>query len=87
MPGISAITNPGPVTNGRDAETDADRTIRFRGYVAALARGTGGAIVYGAKGDRLAAENAAKAAARRREEGSVTPGPSGDVAGAPRADG
>ena len=57
------------------------------------------ALVYGAKGDRLAAENKAKAAARRNDEGapaegggpadegSVTPGPSGDVAGAPSADG
>ena len=57
------------------------------------------ALVYGAKGDRLAAENKAKAAARTRDaglpaadgacadEGSVTPGPSGDVAGAPSADG
>jgi len=57
------------------------------------------ALVYGAKGDRLAAENTAKAAARRRDEGapaegdgradegSVTPGSSGDVAGAPSADG
>ena len=45
------------------------------------------ALVYGAKGDRLAAENKAKAAARRRDEGSVTPGPSGDVAGAPSTDG
>jgi len=51
------------------------------------------ALVYGAKGDRLAAENKAKAAARTRDagvpahEGSVTAGPSGDVAGAPSSDG
>jgi hypothetical protein len=51
------------------------------------------ALVYGAKGDRLAAENRAKAAARVRgagvpaDEGSVTAGPSGDVAGAPSSDG
>ena len=57
------------------------------------------ALVYGAKGDRLAAENAAKKVARTRDEGapaelggqddegSVTPGPSGDVAGAPSTDG
>lgn len=51
------------------------------------------ALVYGAKGDRLAAENKAKAAARARaagvpaDEGSVTAGPSGDVAGATSSDG
>jgi hypothetical protein len=56
------------------------------------------ALVYGAKGDRLAAENRATAADPRREEGvpapggssdegSVTPEPSGDVAGPPAADG
>jgi hypothetical protein len=45
------------------------------------------ALVYGAKGDLLAAENATKAAARRRDEGSVTAEPSGDVAGAPSTDG
>jgi hypothetical protein len=45
------------------------------------------AVYYGAKGDRLAAENRARAAARRRDEGSVTAGPSGDVAEAPSSDG
>jgi hypothetical protein len=51
------------------------------------------AVYYGAKGDRLAAENKARAAARARsaglpaDEGSVTAGPSGDVAGPPSADG
>jgi hypothetical protein len=45
------------------------------------------AVYYGAKGDRLAAENKAKAAERRRDEGSVTAEAPGDVAGAPSADG
>jgi hypothetical protein len=51
------------------------------------------ALVYGAQGERLAAENKAKAAARTRgagvpvDEGSITAGPSGDVAGPPSADG
>jgi hypothetical protein len=45
------------------------------------------ALVYGAKGDRLAAENAVRARERRRGEGSVTSGPSGDVSGGPSADG
>jgi hypothetical protein len=45
------------------------------------------ALVYGAKGDRLATDSRAAAAARRRDEGSVTPGPAGDVSGAPSADG
>jgi hypothetical protein len=42
------------------------------------------AIVYGAKGDRLAAENARRA---RGGVGSVTPGPPGDPSGGPAAGG
>jgi hypothetical protein len=42
------------------------------------------AIVYGAKGDRLAAENAVRA---RGGVGNVTPGPSGDPSGGPTAEG
>ena len=45
------------------------------------------ALVYGAKGDRLAAENAVRARERRPDEGSVTPGPLGDVAEGTSADG
>jgi hypothetical protein len=45
------------------------------------------AIVYGAKGDRLAAENAARARSARGGVTSVTPAPSGDSSGAPSTDG
>ena len=45
------------------------------------------ALVYGAKGERLAAQARAKEAARRRQEGSVTPAATDDVAGPTAADG
>lgn len=51
--GIATVTNPAPFTNGKDAETDADRTTRFQGYVSTLSRGTNPAIVYGAKTAKL----------------------------------
>lgn len=51
--GVSAVTNPSPVLNGRDAETDADRLSRFRAYVSSLARGTVSAVLYGAKSASL----------------------------------
>ena len=45
------------------------------------------ALVYGAKGDRLAAESAARPRTTTGEVGSVTPGPPVDASGAPSADG
>lgn len=51
--GITSVTNPSPFTNGRDAETDDERTTRFQGYISTLARGTKSAIVYGAKTAKL----------------------------------
>jgi len=45
------------------------------------------ALVYGTKGDRLAAQNAARAGAPGGGVGSVTPGPTADASGAPSADG
>lgn len=47
--GVASVTNPAPLVNGRDAETDDERRIRFQGYIASLARGTKSAIEYGAK--------------------------------------
>lgn len=47
--GVAAVTNPAPLINGRDAETDDERRIRFQGYIASLARGTSSAVEYGAR--------------------------------------
>lgn len=47
--GIASVTNPAPLINGRDVETDDERRVRFQGYIASLARGTKAAITYGAK--------------------------------------
>lgn len=49
VPGISAVSNPAPLLNGTDAETDDERTLRFRGYISTLARGTKAAVEYGAR--------------------------------------
>lgn len=51
--GVGAIVNPGPVINGRDAETDDERRVRFQGYVSSLARGTKGAVEYGSRSASL----------------------------------
>lgn len=50
---ISSVTNPAPLINGRDAETDDERKVRFQGYISTLARGTKAAIEYGARTARL----------------------------------
>lgn len=47
--GIASVTNPSPLVNGRDVETDDERRVRFQGYISSLARGTKAAIAYGAK--------------------------------------
>jgi uncharacterized phage protein gp47/JayE len=47
--GIASVTNPSPLINGRDDETDDERRVRFQGFVASLARGTKASITYGAK--------------------------------------
>ena len=47
--GIASVTNPSPLINGRDVETDDERRVRFQGFVASLARGTKASITYGAK--------------------------------------
>ena len=47
--GIASVTNPSPLINGRDVETDDERRVRFQGFIASLARGTKASITYGAK--------------------------------------
>ena len=49
LAGVGAVTNPAPLINGRDAESDDDRRIRFQAYIAALARGTKSAVEYGVR--------------------------------------
>lgn len=53
LAGISSVTNPAPVVNGRDEETDDERLTRFRSYVSSLARGTVSAVLYGVKTSAL----------------------------------
>lgn len=49
VPGVSAVTNPVPLSNGRDVESDDARLSRFRAYIQSLARGTIYAVLYGAE--------------------------------------
>ncbi len=44
-----ASTNRQPILNGRYEETDAEQRARFTDYIASLARGTLGALEYGAR--------------------------------------
>lgn len=44
-----ACTNRQPILNGRLEETDAEQRARFVDYIASLARGTVGALEYGAR--------------------------------------
>ncbi len=44
-----ASTNRQPILNGRYEETDAEQRARFTDYIASLARGTVGALEYGAR--------------------------------------
>ena len=45
LPGISAVTNPAPITNGINAEADAAFRARFVLYLATLAKATRSAIL------------------------------------------
>jgi uncharacterized phage protein gp47/JayE len=45
--GFVSATNLSAFVNGRDAETDAERLIRFNAYISTLPRGTNGGIEYG----------------------------------------
>lgn len=49
MAAAVASTNRQPIINGRYEETDAEQRVRFADYIAALARGTLGALEYGAR--------------------------------------
>lgn len=55
--GVVSVTNPAPLTNGRDEETDDERKSRFQGYISTLSRGTKAAVIYGAKTAKLVDEN------------------------------
>ena len=44
-----SASNIGPFINGRDAETDDERKVRFNAFIAALTRGTVAALTYGLK--------------------------------------
>jgi hypothetical protein len=57
--GIDAVTNASALTNGADAESEADRVRRFQGYITTLAKGTDGALEYGAKTAVLTDESGA----------------------------
>lgn len=47
--GIASVTNEAAFNGGTDLETDDQRKKRFQAYVSGLARGTKGAIEFGAK--------------------------------------
>jgi hypothetical protein len=51
--GVSSASNPQPLINGRNVETDDERKVRFQGYISTLARGTKAAVAYGAKTAKL----------------------------------
>ncbi len=51
--GVATASNPQPLVNGRDVETDDERKTRFQGYISTLARGTKAAVEYGAKTAKL----------------------------------
>lgn len=50
LPGIDTVTNPSPITNGSDAETDAAFLARFPLYLGTLAKATLAAIIAAASG-------------------------------------
>jgi uncharacterized phage protein gp47/JayE len=47
--GISSITNPASISNGKDQEDEAERQARFQAFIASLTRGTAAALIYAAK--------------------------------------
>jgi uncharacterized phage protein gp47/JayE len=49
VPGITSVTNPAALVNGKDKETETERRSRFIEYIASLRRGTNEAIKAGAK--------------------------------------
>lgn len=55
--GVTVVSNPNPLINGRDAETSDERKTRFQSYVSTLSRGTKAALEYGAKTAQLVDSN------------------------------
>lgn len=49
LDGIASISNPKPITGGRDNESESERKARFLEYIESLSRGTVKAIIYAAK--------------------------------------
>lgn len=56
IPGVT-VTNPNVFQNGRDQETEAERKVRFQGFISTLARGIVEAIRYGAENTYLQDSN------------------------------
>lgn len=56
LDGIESVTNAAAWTTGQETETAPDKQARFAEYIAALARGTRGAVEYGARLARIAAD-------------------------------
>ena len=55
--GITTVTNPAPLINGRDEETEDELKARFQGYVSTLAKGTKAAVEYGSRQAKIADGN------------------------------
>lgn len=51
--GVSAVTNPAALSNGRGAETEAERKLRFAEFIQSLARGTVGSLIFAAKAAKV----------------------------------
>lgn len=51
--GVTSVSNSNAFTTGTDGETEAERVIRFREYVAGLGRSTASGMVVGAKTAQL----------------------------------
>ncbi|PWC44269.1 baseplate J/gp47 family protein [Azospirillum sp. TSO22-1] len=47
--GVAGVTNPDALANGRGAETESERKLRFAEFIKSLARGTVGALAYAAR--------------------------------------
>ena len=54
IPGVTSVTNPTAVTNGRDRESDDDFRTRIKAYVRSLPRGTMTSLETAVKGVQLA---------------------------------
>jgi len=50
VPGIDSVTNPGPIQNGTDNETDADYRARFVLFLNSLSKATYGAVYAAVQG-------------------------------------